>query len=181
MVLGLLENRIDIIVRLPHPRDALVVVAEAILEDELELDEHNRLGRLFVDLGPHGKPGAFSQQSECLVVLLGRAVKACKRVSRRTHKERKKEDVLVALRMYADSALESASLNVDKILSHMSDEGLFKLSSTVSLTCFLIFLCTRSPSAWPSHPTEPNAPRSPRPSSSSPPLSAGPQSPPYHP
>lgn len=41
--------------------------------------------------------------------------------------------------MYAVSAFANASLNVLKILSHMSAEGLLRLSSTVSLTCFLMF------------------------------------------
>lgn len=50
-----------------------------------------------------------------------------------------KLDSLVALRMYAVSAFANASLNVLKILSHMSAEGLLRLSSTVSLTCFLMF------------------------------------------
>ena len=50
-VLGLLEDGIDVVVGLPDPRDSLVVVAEALLEDELELDEHDGLGGLLVNLG----------------------------------------------------------------------------------------------------------------------------------
>lgn len=55
-LLGLLEDGIDIIIRLPHARHSLVVVAELIFKQQLELDEHDRLGRLLVNLGAQRKP-----------------------------------------------------------------------------------------------------------------------------
>lgn len=74
----LLEDRVDIIIGFPHPRDTLVVVAEALLKDELELDEHDGFGGLLVDLGAEGEPCSLSEKDKRLRVLLIGAVKAFK-------------------------------------------------------------------------------------------------------
>lgn len=47
---SLLEDGIDVVFRLPHPRDPVVIVPELVLKDTLQLCQECRLGRMLVNL-----------------------------------------------------------------------------------------------------------------------------------
>jgi hypothetical protein len=99
-ILGLLEDHVDIIVGLPEPGNALVVVAESTLEDQLELDEHDGLGRLLVDLSSQCQPCALAEEGEGVRVLVVGAVEACRKLAPSVSgTQRGTGDSLVALRI----------------------------------------------------------------------------------
>jgi hypothetical protein len=75
-LLSLLEDGINVVFGLPHPRYTLIVIAELILEQQLELDKHDALGRLLVNLGAKGEPRATTEGGESFFVLGRSAVEA---------------------------------------------------------------------------------------------------------
>ena len=74
MVLCLAESTLDIVVGLPHLRDALFVISETFLKVRTQLAQDSSICRQFIDLGTESKPSTCAQRSECSLVLFLRAV-----------------------------------------------------------------------------------------------------------
>ena len=84
LILGLFERPVNVIVRFPDPWHAVLVVPEPLLKVPSQLAQEDRIGRLFVHLGPQRQPSPLPQRSQCRRVLLLRAIETCERIKKDT-------------------------------------------------------------------------------------------------
>ena len=68
------ECTINIIFRLPHPWDTLLVISEPLLEVISEFAKEHLVGSLFADLCSQNLPGSFPQVSQRSRILFLRTV-----------------------------------------------------------------------------------------------------------
>jgi hypothetical protein len=139
LILSLLEGPVDVVLGLPHPRHACLVVPEPLLEMATQFAKDHRLRSLLVDFGTESLPCASSQCGERVGILFVCAVEAYDVMSTEA-KNSIKNNELVAFVRYDASALSNVRLNVRRMSSHISGAALLSDRSTGSDICFLKFL-----------------------------------------